>query len=172
RAIIETTLNGETVYALNDFVIEKKDSSRMITVMAYSNEHHIADYRADGLIITTPTGSTAYSLSCGGPVIAPSTRVICLTPISPHALTLRPLVVPDTNEITLKIFSPTGDVHFVADGQIHKTISNGEIIVIKRSDLFIKLIKPTNSSWYDLLRKKLLWAANPIPFDSNETTLI
>jgi len=167
RSIIETKLNGDKVYALNDFVIEKKDSSRMITVLAYSNEHHIADYRADGLIVNTPTGSTAYSLSCGGPIIAPSARVFCITPISPHSLSLRPLIVPDTNEITLRIFSPTGEVHFVADGQINKSIKNGETIVIRRSDLFIKLIKPTNSSWYDLLRKKLLWAANPIPFDGN-----
>ncbi len=168
RSVIETNINGEKIYALNDFVIEKKDSSRMITIRTFSNEHHVADYRADGIICTTPTGSTAYSLSCGGPIIAPSTRVLCLTPISPHSLTLRPLVIPDTNEISLQVNSPTGEVHFVADGQIRRTLKNNEQVIFKRSDFVIKLIKPTNSSWYDLLRKKFLWAANPVAFETGE----
>lgn len=165
RALIETGINGEKIYALNDFVIEKKDSSRMITIRAFSNEHHIADYRADGLIITTPTGSTAYSLSCGGPIIAPSTKVICITPISPHSLTLRPLVIPDNNEITLIVDAPNGESQLVADGQISRIVRNGEKIIITNSETYIKLVKPTHSSWYDLLRKKLLWAANPIPYN-------
>jgi NAD+ kinase len=162
RFAIETELNGEKLYALNDFVIEKRHSSRMITVQAYSDEHHVADYRADGLIITTPTGSTAYSLSCGGPVIAPSARVICLTPISPHALTLRPLVIPDTNDITIRLFSPTGEATLVADGNIERVITNDVNVVFRRSDAIVKLIKPQKSSYYDLLRVKLLWAANVV----------
>jgi NAD+ kinase len=164
RAAFETVIDGETIYALNDFVIEKRGSSRMITLRAYSNEHYIGDYRADGLIITTPTGTTAYSLSCGGPIIAPSTPVMCITPISPHSLTLRPLVIPDVNELKLIVFSPTGEANFVADGQHERVLSNYESIIIKKSESNIKLIKPINSSYYDLLRNKLLWAATP--FDS------
>ncbi len=161
RTLLETEINGVKTYALNDFVIEKKDSSRMITVKTYINEHFIADYRADGLILNTPTGSTAYSLSCGGPILVPSTEVICLTPISPHSLTLRPLVIPDTAEVTLSVYSPTGEASFVADGQIKFTLKNGEKIVCKKSDSKIKLIKPLKSSYFDLIREKLLWAANP-----------
>ena len=160
RFVLESVIDGETLFALNDFVIEKKNSSRMITISTFTNDHLIADYRADGLIITTPTGSTAYSLSCNGPIIAPSTKVICLTPISPHTLNLRPVVIPDSNEIKCKIYSPTGEVNFVADGQVIRIVKSGNDINIKRSDSIIKLIKPTNSSYYDLLRKKLLWAAN------------
>jgi NAD+ kinase len=162
RTMLEAETDGRMIYALNDFVIEKKASSRMITIHAYANSHYIGDYRSDGLIVTTPTGSTAYSLSCGGPIIAPATQVICLTPICPHSLTLRPLVMPDTNEITLKVNSPTGQVSLVADGQSESILNNGDSVRFKKSDAFVKLIKPLVSSYFDLLRKKLLWAANAI----------
>jgi NAD+ kinase len=168
RFVIETEIDGEKLYALNDFVIEKRNSSRMITVKTYANDHHIADYRADGLIITTPTGSTAYSLSCNGPVIAPATQVLCLTPVSPHSLNLRPVVIPDTNVVKCKILSNTGDANFVVDGQIIKILSDQSEVTIKRSEAIIKLIKPLESSYYDLLRKKFLWAANPIDNHSVE----
>jgi NAD+ kinase len=160
RAVLETVLDGETIYALNDFVIEKKDISRMITIDAYSNKHLIGHIRADGIIITTPTGSTAYSLSCGGPILAPSTEVLCITPISPHSLTLRPLVIPDKNEMTMKVFSPSGEAILVADGQVKRILNNAETVIIKKSEARIKLIKPLESSYYDLLREKLLWGAN------------
>lgn len=162
RSAIESIVHDEKLYALNDFVIEKRHSSRMLTVTAFANDHHIADYRSDGLIITTPTGSTAYSLSCNGPVIAPSAPVICLTPISPHSLNLRPLVIPDTNELKIRVNSPTSEAHFVIDGQITRVIKNDEEVIIRRSDAIVKLVKPLVSSYYDLLRKKLLWAANTV----------
>jgi NAD+ kinase len=168
RALLQTQMNNEIIYALNDFVVEKKDSSRLITINAFANEHLIGSVRADGLIVTTPTGSTAYSLSCGGPIIAPSTEVICLTPISPHSLTLRPLVVSNDTEITLKVFSPTGEAMLVADGQVNYVLKSGDHVVIKKSEEYIKLIKPTDSSYYDLLRQKLLWAANYNDMKKNE----
>lgn len=171
RALIEADINGEIIKALNDIVIEKKDSSRMITVQAYSNEHFIADYRADGLILTSPTGSTAYSLSCGGPILVPSAEVFCLTPISPHSLTLRPLVIPDSSEIRLIAFSPTGEVNFVADGQIERTLKNGDSLLCYKSESRVKLIKPVNSSYFDLIRAKLLWAANAINFGDETNKL-
>ncbi len=160
RAVIETDINDEKILALNDFVVEKRDASHMITVQAYANDHYIADYRADGLIITTPTGSTAYSLSCGGPILAPSANVLGITPISPHSLTLRPLVVPDSSEIKLRISSPDMGANLVADGQIKRVLQNNDLVIIKLSEYCTKLIKPLNNSYYDLLRHKLLWAAN------------
>ncbi len=162
RSVLEGEVTQNKYFALNDFVVEKRGSSRMITVMAYTNDHYIGDYRGDGLIVTTPTGSTAYSLSCGGPILSPSTKVICLTPIAPHSLTYRPLVLPDTNEIELKSYSPTGEANFVADGRTTVLIKNYDSIKIRKSEHVVKLIKPNNSTYYDLLRKKLLWAANVI----------
>ncbi len=160
RAILQTKLDDEVIYALNDFVIEKKDSSRLITIDAYSSEHFIGSIRADGMVVTTPTGSTAYSLSCGGPIITPSSPVVCLTPICPHSLTLRPIVVPDSNEITMKAYSHTGESMLVADGQIKRVLTNSDVVVINKSEERVKLIKPKDSTYYDLLRRKLLWAAN------------
>jgi len=165
RAVLETEFDGEVIYALNDFVIEKKDFSRLITIDAYTNDHLIASIRADGLIVTTPTGSTAYSLSCGGPILAPSTKVICLTPISPHTLTLRPLVLSDNNSLTFKVFSPTNEAMLVADGQVKRVLHNSDIVIIRKSEETIKLIKPTDSTYYDLLRQKLLWAADAVDLE-------
>lgn len=162
RAVLETEIDGEVLYALNDFVVEKKDTSRMIRIDAFANENLIGSIRADGMIITTPTGSTAYSLSCGGPIIAPATEVICITPISPHSLTLRPLVIPDSNEVNLKVYTSNDGAILVADGQVERVLKNREKVTIHKSDHYVKLIKPVDSSYYDLLRKKLLWAANLI----------
>ncbi len=167
RSVLETTIKDKLYYALNDCVIEKKNTSRMITISAYSNSNHVADYRADGLILTTPTGSTAYSLSCNGPIIAPGTPVFCITPISPHTLTLRPLVIPNTTEVRMIVSSPTGESNFVIDGQDVVVIKDGDEVLIKKSDAVVKLVKPLNSSYFDLLKEKLLWASQ-IPFDKHK----
>ncbi|MEN6512060.1 MAG: NAD(+)/NADH kinase [Chloroherpetonaceae bacterium] len=161
RTMLHTKINGESIYALNDFVIEKLSSSRMITLHTYSDEHFVGSYRADGLIINTPTGSTAYSLACGGPIIAPSTRVICITPISPHSLTFRPLVIPDDNQVRIIIESPSDEAKLVADGQIEKILKNNDEVIISLADYRVKLIKPMKNSYYDVLRAKLLWATDP-----------
>ncbi len=162
RSVLETVINNEKIFALNDFVIEKKDSSHMIVVQAYANDHYIGDYRADGVILSTPTGSTAYSLSCGGPIIAPSTSVLCMTPISPHSLTVRPLIIADSNEIAMKIYAHSGEANLVADGQIKRVLQNNEKVIFTKSEAKAKLIKPLDTTYYDLLRRKLLWAANAI----------
>lgn len=161
RTILTTQIDGENIYAINDFVIEKMLSSRMITLHTYSNEHYVASYRADGLIITTPTGSTAYSLACGGPIIAPSARVMCITPISPHSLNFRPLVLPDENNVKVIVESPTGEAKLVGDGQIEKVLKTGDEVTFSIADYKIKLIKPLKNSYYDVLRAKLLWAVDP-----------
>jgi NAD+ kinase len=162
RTMLSTFVGDEVIYALNDIVVEKMSSSRMITLHAYSDDNFVASYRADGLIVTTPTGSTAYSLASGGPILAPSTKVICLTPIAPHSLTFRPLVIPDENTIRLQVESPNGEAKLVADGQVEKILKNGDEIKICIAPEKVKLIKPQKSSYYDVLRAKLLWAADPI----------
>jgi NAD+ kinase len=162
RSVLETVIDGNTIYALNDFVVEKINTSKMITVNTYSDQHFVGEYRADGLIITTPTGSTAYSLSCSGPIIAPSAKVICLTPISPHTLTIRPLVVPDANEITLELSDNGEGAILVADGITMKCVEPNERINFKISKLKVKLIKPLKSSYYDVLRNKFLWASHSL----------
>ncbi|MCX6154541.1 MAG: NAD(+)/NADH kinase [Candidatus Kapabacteria bacterium] len=169
RSVFELEYNGEKFFALNDFVLEKSDTPHMITVQAYTNNHFIGDYRVDGIIITTPTGSTAYSLSCGGPIIAPSAKVICLTPISPHSLTLRPLVVPDSNDVRLDLLSAENGANLVADGQIVVKMKKNESVTIRQSSSEVKLIKPVDSTYYDLLRAKLLWATNAEDFNGKST---
>ncbi|HYF03299.1 MAG TPA: NAD(+)/NADH kinase [Patescibacteria group bacterium] len=168
RSMLETTFNGEVICAMNDFVVEKGTSSRMITVRAYVNKSHVADYRADGVILTTPTGSTAYSLSCGGPIITPAASVLCLTPISPHALTLRPLIIPDGNEVTLEVHSQTGDASLVADGQIHNVLKDGQTVTFQLSKHRIKLVKHADTTYFDLLRAKLLWSAHGIDSEQSQ----
>lgn len=158
RSAIETTLDNETIYALNDMVIEKSETSHMVEIKAYSNKHFIGEYFADGLIIATPTGSTAYNLSAGGPVIFPASPVFCITPVSPHSLTHRPLVVPDNQQLEFEVYSRTGELKLVADGKVRKKIKNGDIIQIKKSDETVKLVEPENSSFFDVLRSKFLWA--------------
>jgi NAD+ kinase len=162
RTVLETTVDNEKIYALNEFVIDKYHTTGMITVRASVDGHPIADYRADGLIVTTPTGSTAYSLSSGGPIIAPSAGVLCITPISPHTLTLRPLVIPDSLEITFEVLSMTDEVMVIADGKVRCKLAQGERLVVRRSDNVIKLVKHKDITYFDLLRAKLLWSANAV----------
>lgn len=160
RAVLNTKINDQDIYALNDIVLEKKNSTKLVTVECYSNQNHIADYRADGVILATPTGSTAYSLSSGGPIVAPSTHVFCITPISPHSLTLRPIIIPDNVEVTFRVKGNSNEINLVADGRYKTTLIEGDSVLIQKSKYFIKLIKPLDSSYYDVLKAKLLWATN------------
>lgn len=162
RTTLQTTIKGKTMYALNEILVEKASSSKMIAVRAYVNEHHVADYRADGVIVTTPTGSTAYSLAAGGPIIAPSAQALCLTPVSPHMLTLRPLIIQDTSEIRFEFPYDGHDAQLVADGQIIATLQTGDAVIIRKSEHLVKLVKRADSTYYDLLREKLLWSADAI----------
>ncbi|GBD07722.1 NAD kinase [bacterium HR21] len=162
RTVLEAEVRQKRFYALNEVVIEKHASPRMVRLRAHVNEHHIADYRADGLIVTTPTGSTAYSLSCGGPIIAPNARVLCLTPICPHMLTLRALVIPDDCRIRIEVLSDDGAV-LVPDGQRQEPLAPGDSVTVHLAPYVLKLVKHAESSYFDLLRRKLLWAADAVP---------
>jgi NAD+ kinase len=167
RTMLETSVHrtnddgydlSEMMYALNDFVIHKKDFARMITIDATIDGVPVAEYHADGLIISTPTGSTAYSLSSGGPIIAPNCAVLTITPVSPHSLTMRPLVVPDSVEIRLTPGVGSGVTSFVADGATVCSLDESATVEIRKSKRVVKFLKPLNTSYYDLLKHKLLWS--------------
>jgi len=167
RTLLEAQVGGKTIHAFNEIVFEKKESSRLITTHIAHQQYLIASYRADGVIIATPTGSTAYSLSCGGPIITPSSSVLCITPISPHSLTMRPLIIPDTLELSVKVDAPDGEARMVADGQIELSITKQDQVLIRRSSTQVKIVKHADSTFFDLLRNKLLWSVDPSAFDQS-----
>lgn len=160
RSTLNIRIGDQEFHALNEVVIERAVEAKMIQVRAMVDQHHVADYRADGVIVTTPTGSTAYSLAVGGPIIAPSAQVLCITPISPHTLTLRPLIINDSNEIRFSLPPESTDAHVVADGRIVATMKAGQEVLVKKSDHCVKLVKRADNTYYDLLREKLLWSAD------------
>ena len=143
-------------YGLNEFSILKRDSASMITIQAFLNDEFLNSYWADGLIISTPTGSTGYSLSCGGPVIMPQSQSFVITPINPHNLTVRPIIIPDGAEITLKIESRAKHVLLAIDSRSFRVDSSIQIKV-KKADFSAHLIKTKNTSFVDSLREKLHW---------------
>ncbi len=147
-----TSLN----FALNEIAVSRKNTTSMITVETYLNGEYLTSYWSDGLIVSTPTGSTGYSLSCGGPVITPGTNSFVLTPIAPHNLSARPLVIPDSTEIQLKV-DGREEQHLVSLDSRIATLDNGTIIKIRKADFKIKMIDLLNESFLVTLRKKLLW---------------
>ncbi len=145
--------------ALNEIAVSRKNTTSMITVETYLNNEYLTSYWADGLIISTPTGSTGYSLSCGGPVIMPDADSFALTPIAPHNLNARPLVIPDSTEIKLKV-SGREDSYLVSLDSRIATLSNDSTIIIKKASFKIKMVELKKESFLDTLRKKLLWGAD------------
>jgi len=147
--------NGRN-FALNDITVFRYDSSAMITVNAHINGELLNAYWADGLIIATPTGSTAYSLSCGGPIIMPGSGNFVITPISPHNLNVRPIVISSEFELELEIESRTGKYILSCDSQ-NETLSTSTKLKIKKAPFFINLIRLSNDGYFSTLREKLLW---------------
>jgi NAD+ kinase len=145
-----------TYSALNDVVITKSELARMIDLDTHVDNHFVAAYKADGLIVSTPTGSTAYSLSAGGPVIFPSVAAFCITPICPHMLTNRPVIVPDTSVIKVLTHGEEG-TYLTIDGQVGEPLSKGDRIVCRSSAKTIQLIRPPKMLFFDVLREKLKW---------------
>jgi len=143
--------------AVNDLVIEKGGWPKMIELTAWVDDEYVTTFSADGLIIATPTGSTGYSLSTGGPIVAPTTKAITLSPISPHSLTVRPIVLSSEQVIKLKADSPYKDVQVSCDGQRVYNFPPPLEIIIKKSDRSLKLIKTSLTTYFETLRKKLLW---------------
>ena len=143
--------------ALNDAVLTKSALARMIDLDAYVDEQFVCAYKADGLIVSTPTGSTAYSLSAGGPIIFPSVPTICLTPICPHMLTNRPVLVPETSIIRVLSRSPDETVFLTIDGQVGAPVVEGDTIVCRSSEYSLRLVRPPRMMFFDVLRQKLNW---------------
>ncbi len=147
---------GHLNFALNEVAVSRKNTTSMIAVSTYLDNEYLNTYWADGLIIATPTGSTGYSLSCGGPVISPNTGGLVITPIAPHNLNARPLVIEDNISITLKT-SGRGKSHLISLDSRMATLENDTLIHIEKASLTLKMIKLPEESFFETLRKKLLW---------------
>ena len=146
----------EQNFALNEIAISRRNTTSMITVETKLNGEYLTSYWSDGLIISTPTGSTGYSLSCGGPVLTPETNSFILTPIAPHNLSARPLVIEDSTEIQLRV-SGREDQYLVSLDSRIATLNNDTLITIKKAPFNIKMVELYHESFLDTLRKKLLW---------------
>ncbi|NTW55227.1 MAG: NAD(+)/NADH kinase [Chlorobaculum sp.] len=149
--------SGEPMTSLNDVIIEKGTSSRLPDFNIWLDNENLASYRADGIIIATSTGSTAYSMSAGGPIIAPKSNVFVITPICPHMLTVRPIVISDDKTVRISVDSLAGEFPVKLDGVVKKMLRPGEEVSVKKSSQMINLVANEKRNYCEILRKKLLW---------------
>ena len=147
---------NDLCYALNEITLSRKDTASMITIETYLDDEYLTSYWADGLIISTPTGSTGYSLSCGGPVITPQAKSFVLTPVAPHNLNARPLIIPDNTKIKLRTVGRENEFSLSLDSRI-ATIPNHTEIFVERAPFSIKMIELKGHTFIQTIRKKLLW---------------
>jgi NAD+ kinase len=159
RMMLQARINKskQYIYAMNDIVLNQTDSSRMFNVQTYVSGDFLSKFTCDGTIVATPTGSTAYVLSNGGPIVTPTNHSMLISPICPHSLTARTVVVPEESIITLKVQTAHGKMRLTADGQSHVSVRLPLEVVIERSPLTTKLVKRKGTSYYDVLRRKLHW---------------
>ena len=163
RALIHVETNGEPIegypFALNDVAILKRDSASMISIRATINGEYLTTYQADGLIVSTPTGSTAYSLSNGGPIIVPRTGVMLMTAVAPHSLNVRPIVLPDTAQIELTVSSRSHTFLVAIDGHSGK-LPEGTTLRLTRAPYQLKVVKRSGTRYFSTLREKLMWGVD------------
>ena len=163
RAVIQVKADGqaqdEALYALNDVAILKRDTASMIAIRASINGQYLNTYQADGLIVSTPTGSTAYSLSNGGPIIVPGTKVLSMTAVAPHSLNVRPIVIPDSSLIELDVESRNHNFLVAIDGRSEK-FKEGTKITLRRAPYDIKVVKRSDHRYFNTLREKMMWGAD------------
>ena len=163
RSVLQLRCNDPRLtrepYALNEIAVLKRDSSSMITIRASVGGMPLATYQADGLIVATPTGSTAYSLSVGGPIIAPDSKTIALTPVAPHSLNIRPIVICDDREITLDVESRSHNFLVAIDGRSESCRETTRLTIAKAAHT-IKVVKRVNHRFFDTLRNKMMWGAD------------
>ncbi len=152
--------DGNIYHALNEFLFTRRDSTSMISVEAGTNGDKINTYWADGLIVSSPTGSTAYNLSAGGPIVMPGTEVLVLTPINPHTLTTRPLVLPSDKKLTIHIPPQRSETLFSYDGNVVEIHDLPFSIHIERSEYTVDLVQLPEQNYFETLRNKLLWGSN------------
>ena len=161
RMLIEASIAKKNTLikynALNDFVISNAEFHRMLNATVFVNNHLVGNYKADGIIIATPTGSTAYSLSAGGPIVTPEVESLIITPTAAHTLTSRPLVVPASASIDIQFSQNIDPILFTADGQIHETLSSINKVNISKANFQINLISFTDNDYFQNLRTKMGW---------------
>jgi NAD+ kinase len=156
----ELVRGGETVStyeALNDVVFSKASIARMIDLETWSDAQLVCSYKADGLVVSTPTGSTAYSLSAGGPIVFPAVECLCLTPISPHTLTNRPVIVPASSVIRVRNLAADNETYLTIDGQVGEPLRRSDVVECRSSSHSVHLIRPAKLHFFDVLREKLKW---------------
>lgn len=151
--------NGKTLHSMNDIVIDKNDSIRMLELETYYNNEKVVRIISDGIIISTPAGSTGYSLSCNGPIVNPDSSVFIITPISPHTLNVRPIIVPDDGMIKIRILKES-KVRITSDGQQSYKINSPTEVLVQKADFKIKVIKKLHSTYFNTLKRKLFWNAD------------
>ncbi len=160
RTLLEVNSNNRAFknfnYALNEITVQKRDSGSMIMIKVYLNGEFVNTYWADGLILSTSTGSTAYSLSLGGPIVMPGSQNFILTPIAPHNLTVRPIVIPENNEITIEVAGRTENFLVSLDYQ-SEVVEKNTIIKVKAANFKIKTIRIEGKTFFDTIRDKLMW---------------
>jgi len=159
RMMLQSQGNGmkTTFTALNDVVVSKYGASRVMDIETYVNDEFLATFTGDGIIISTPTGSTAYALANGGPIVTPRNRSMTISPICPHTLTARPVIVPDDSIITLKVLSSVAGIQLTADGQQEKQLSSPATVTVKKAPFETRLVKRSKTNYYDVLSRKLHW---------------
>ena len=155
RVTGEFARQPESQLALNEFTVQRHGAG-MISVETYVDRQMVATYHGDGVIVSTPTGSTAYSLSAGGPVVAPTCQCLVMSPLAPHNLTMRPVVIPDTGVITLNVDARRADAFVTLDNRTYP-VSHGASFTVERAEQTIFLAVPHNISFYDTLRNKMMW---------------
>jgi len=159
RAIIEARHSEQSSYALNDVAILKRDTASMISISVSIDDEYLTTYQADGLIVSTPTGSTAYSLSNGGPITVPGTKVLLLTAVAPHSLNIRPIVIPDTAHITLDVESRSHSFLMAVDGRSEK-LREGTRLHLNRAPFDVNVVKRSPKNYFATLREKMMWGAD------------
>jgi len=145
--------------ALNDIAVLKRDNASMISIRTSIDGEHLVTYQADGLIVSTPTGSTAYSLSNGGPIIAPASGVLCLTPVAPHSLNIRPIVVPDDVSVRVRVESRNHNFLVAIDGRSEKC-SEDTVLIVHKAPYKVRIIKRHSQRYFHTLREKMMWGAD------------
>ena len=161
RYFLEIVLNDEKFYALNDVVLSKGGlNMRMASVNFYANGIYVTNYKADGVIVSSPTGSTAYSLSAGGPILTPNLNAIAVTPIAPHTLSARPIILDGHTKLSFESMDKDRELHLILDGQVNLTMNESDVLEIKLCDKYISLVKPKDRDYYQVLREKLKWGDN------------
>ena len=148
-------MQGQRI-ALNDIAVLKRDTAAMISIETSIDKEYVVTYQADGLIVATPTGSTAYSLSNGGPIVAPNADVLCLTPVAPHSMNIRPIVIDGNSEVSLKVVSRSHNFLLAVDG-MSVTLTEGTTVRIRKAAHSVKIVKLTNKHYYSTLREKMAW---------------